>query len=275
MKTLDYCRDLLKNWTERETDQKFIAASEDIASIPWLVKNSQKFLVDGDTISFSDDNWNVRAIDVTKTLRLPFPNIAIEADLAGMYQEFGGGDKATKNIVFARETDNKEEIIITPVMHIPRTGAWIALPEISIPTTYGIQYVEGSSKPLIGWKFVNPIEGMQDVIKHMSIMRVTVLLVLLNVLSCSNIKTEKLPVSPAKRALSSHKKHPYDDYWVLTIDTTKSRSNSQTTGTGRHPREYVKRGHIRRLPSGACTWVNAHVCSKGNGGKITKDYAIK
>jgi hypothetical protein len=95
-----------------------------------------------------------------------------------------------------------------------------------------------------------------------------------NALACRNVQLSPSRFNRPKNATPKGA-IPFDDYHVLTIDAPGKPGVSQAHGgTHRSPREHLRRGHIRRIASGA-VWVNACVVSAGNGGKLFKDYAVR
>jgi hypothetical protein len=101
---------------------------------------------------------------------------------------------------------------------------------------------------------------------------------LVEALSCANVNYVK-----RERAKSKYANRPlmYDEYYELMVETGGGGGsigdNTSVTGTGRHPREHLCRGHIRNQPykGGVIKkiWINAVIKGAGNGGgKITKTY---
>lgn len=111
-----------------------------------------------------------------------------------------------------------------------------------------------------------------------------VLISFLNALACSNVETQQADNPAADRwaKLSPRKQAhqlPPDVYHVLTIKphaTASGNTSEATTGTERKTvREHLRRGHIRRLASGARLWINAAVVMPGSAaGRVTKDYRV-
>lgn len=64
---------------------------------------------------------------------------------------------------------------------------------------------------------------------------------------------------------------PIDDFWVLTIS---SGGSGEGSGGGTSPRMHWRRGHIRRLPSGALTWVRHCMVGRAENGRIEKEYRL-
>lgn len=104
---------------------------------------------------------------------------------------------------------------------------------------------------------------------------IEVLMQFLCALECKNVRISDAPPPPrlqSKRARSGHL--PLISYKVLTLDAESGGGNGRPGG-GTHlsPRAHLRRGHIRRLPSGNI-WVNATVVKGGSNGIVLKDYRM-
>lgn len=108
---------------------------------------------------------------------------------------------------------------------------------------------------------------------------VSALLELCEALSCSNVKHEVMqtfhPNINQRRIRDG--KTPFYETRTLWIDVPGGSKDSgdHQGGTHRSPRQHLRRGHIRRLPTGKKVWVNAAVVGAKESGLIKKDYAIK
>jgi hypothetical protein len=96
---------------------------------------------------------------------------------------------------------------------------------------------------------------------------------LLEALSCSNVRTAKFR---AKNASKRPIKDPYKDhvYNILMVDNIPLGASKEVVSQesdhskeSRHPREHLRRGHIRRLQSGEKVWVQAHIVNPGVCGR--------
>lgn len=108
----------------------------------------------------------------------------------------------------------------------------------------------------------------------LSVLRV---LELCEALSCSNISHEPIEeINPAVNARRVRDgKLPFYETRILVVDTKNPSSTvEKQTGTHQSPRQHLRRGHIRRLPS-ANIWVNSCVVGSSKNGVINKDYFIK
>lgn len=92
-------------------------------------------------------------------------------------------------------------------------------------------------------------------------------------LACKNVhkKEHEPPVKLNEKRIAKGSL-PYDSYYTLEIDGI-DRQGAYQGGTGRSPRQHLRRGHIRRL-STCIVWVNSTVVNPGVPGKIVKDYAV-
>ena len=98
----------------------------------------------------------------------------------------------------------------------------------------------------------------------------------LNLLNCNNIE---LVDNPAPAALNKKRikkgKLPIYEYKTIQIKPGKHYSNQSNGASDRSgPRFHLRRGHIRRLPSGNTTWVRHCAVGDPSRGKIEKDYSI-
>ena len=217
----------------------------------------------------------LRALNDSVPLHLPFPVTVLEylqPPKEGELRPLAGMAHADKIIVVARERDIGEgmsTIVITSLPHYEHDGTWGVLPEVHLPKT---NYLDRAIQKGVGVNFLIPQAPFVQ--RGSFVGELSALLGVINALSCSNVRTEKVPVSSTRRAIKTA--IPFDEYHVLTIETPgKLHAVSGNTHTGRHPREHLRRGHIRCYESGVKTWVNACVVAAGSAGKITKDYAIR
>jgi hypothetical protein len=96
------------------------------------------------------------------------------------------------------------------------------------------------------------------------------------VINCSNVQ---LVDSPEKKWINKQRqrkgKLPLFTYKTLHIKTSK-RVDEKWRGAGTHasPRVHLRRGHIRRLPSGKTVWVQPCVVGDKNRGIVHKDYSV-
>lgn len=95
-------------------------------------------------------------------------------------------------------------------------------------------------------------------------------------LSCKNITTEPLETISASVNARRIKdgKLPFYETKILVLDSKQVAAPSNSQG-GSHasPRQHLRRGHIRRLPSGNI-WVNSCIVGDAIKGVIAKSYEV-
>jgi len=100
---------------------------------------------------------------------------------------------------------------------------------------------------------------------------------LIEALSCANVATEVLEKTDLKKNKKRIKagKLPLYETRVLVVKTPQNIKKCQFGGGGTHasPRQHLRRGHIRRLPSGN-VWVNSCVVGDPRKGRINKSYQV-
>lgn len=264
MKHLNYCRQLVKTCMSvlsvpdipKETRAQ-------LSSVIDLAGTSTKFILPPGGRLF--DDLELRAIDENEPLRLPYKYIALEYENSA--DEVTNGEIfASKRIVFAREREGWIAITIAYFSDCE----WRVMPECSIPPT---GYLDRSllisgrvpAKFLLSDSRI-PASDYADEIGAM--------LCFLNILQCQNVHVERS--DPRKIGKKLKTAIPFDSYHVLTIDTQAGQPETGGgCGLGRHPREHLRRGHIRRISNSRRIWVNATVVNAGIGGRIEKDYRIR
>lgn len=100
---------------------------------------------------------------------------------------------------------------------------------------------------------------------------------LVEALSCRNVTSEPFEnIASSTRKIKSKKGKAalYETRRLVLVQPNEAKGPTTSTGTGRSPRAHLRRGHIRRLPTGNI-WVNA--CAVGDiaNGFLHKDYAVK
>jgi hypothetical protein len=96
-------------------------------------------------------------------------------------------------------------------------------------------------------------------------------------LSCTNVSHEPIEkINPAVNARRVRDgKLPLYETHRLVINAGKQSSISGVSGSSHaSPRQHLRRGHIRRLPSGNI-WVNSCVVGSAELGVVKKEYAIR
>jgi hypothetical protein len=126
---------------------------------------------------------------------------------------------------------------------------------------------------------VNEMErrGFLDVIDE-----VNSLLCFLHALSCTNVlareSQDQKDLDKINRKRLQKGKRPFFTYKILEIVVPIERSSKQEPSGDEKkrnpPRMHLRRGHIRRLPSGKRLWINACVVGNRSKGLIKKDYRV-
>ena len=263
----NFCRQFLKqyepignpNSSLKDLDSIVARANQ---SAFHLATDSHKFLLPhgGRVI----DDSELKALDDTVPLRLPYPSIALE------YFEYTPivADEvvSTKRIIFV--TEYEDMILILPVPFIEKFSQWMPFPEIAISLTGYL----GNPRIVNGRAKINFVKQHESLPDSDYVDELSVLLGFLNALQCTNVHISRSPANKAKAKSALQ----FDDYHVLEIDVPSTSLRAAASGgTHRSPREHLRRGHIRRLETGRKIWVNAAVIGAGKGaGKITKDYRV-
>lgn len=255
---MNYCRQLIRHFDANGHKSK----PEGLCSL-WA-RGAIKFQLPEGGMTIDDPD--LRGIDESLPLRLPFKSIALE------YVQYGDAKSSTtKHIIFAQQDEKNERIYIHDVMDIGGSGWAVHDIEFYIPTE---GYLDRSEKGYMGYPALRLHDrdfGWLPNDSNYGCQRV--LFAFLNALSCSNAHIETVkPRSEGKKIKSAL---PFDTYHYLTIDVHhESKCGSGlVVGNHRSPREHIRRGHIRRL-NNRKIWVNATVVAAGSKGVITKDYRM-
>jgi len=230
----------------------------------------EKFVMpDGGEI-FDEAIKPVALLDCPEKYNLPFESIVIEYFMPQSGKSDGfewiAPEISKKRIILARDVGDM--IAMSSVWHAERLnvwecGAWLAFKK---------------SDPDFGWypvvdkwnDYLGNRKTKQEMVYDIAI-EGAILLQLLAALSCKNIHCGP-PVKDTKKI--KRNALPFDSYRRLIIGSRNSGStNVDALGGGRHPREHLRRGHIRRLQN-SNIWINSTVVNPGVGGKVTKDYVL-
>lgn len=223
-----------------------------------LIQASHKFCLPPGGVFLMDPE--LRALDDSEPLRLPYDFVALEYAVPGIYP--------SRRIVILRSIAGYIEGDC--IAYFDNNGGWMPDSSFSIPTT---NYLDRSQKNIDGGPAVLASATPDDeTFRHRELL---VPLHFLNALSCSNVHVAKS--EPKKAGKKVKAALPFDTYHVLTIDVPgRAGERGGPTGPHRAPREHLRRGHIRRLADGRRIWVNATVVAAGRGaGVVKKDYALR
>ena len=96
--------------------------------------------------------------------------------------------------------------------------------------------------------------------------------------SCGNVKPVKLaePSEQQRKAAERRGNPPFDTYWTLDCSLDGPADAKKITNGGHHgsPRLHVRRGHVRRLPTGKMTWVRQSLVGNPERGIADKEYRL-
>lgn len=283
MQHLNYSRQLVKHCMDMLSIPSYNPEVRAlVSSVVDLHGTSTKFILpDGGRLY---DDRELRALDESVTLRLPYPYLCLEYHSNGreraMDEPIGlvngvpqyereGAVSAPKRVVYARERGGY--IVVTVAFWTRHDGVWRVLPECAIPATGYIDRgsVSISGRPSIKVAFKDPRVPISDYMDEIG-----ALMCFLNVLQCSNVHVERSKPKNAGKKIKAAL--PFDTYHILTIDVPNKAGDGAAIGGHRSPREHLRRGHIRRLADGRRIWVNATVVAAGRGaGVVTKDYSVR
>jgi len=228
----------------------------------------EKFIMPDGGLIF-DYGITLSLLDSVEKYNLPFTNIVIEYFMPFKEKQMReiAPEISTKRIILARDLGDK--IAMSSVWYVDRVHIW----------EFGAWLAFDKTDPNKGWYPV--VDAWNDyLMKHKTVEEVVydisiegcVLLQLLGALSCKNIS-----VGSSKKDDKKNKKNaiPFDSYRRLVIG--KSISHNMNAANvqeeKRHPREHLRRGHIRRLIGGNI-WVNSTIVNLGVGGKLNKTYEL-
>lgn len=286
---------------------EYAAASSFFAGI---VEDAQHFVMPDNGELFDD---NLRGI-ASMQIRLPFKSLTVEYYVRDFCGDSTRNVEARKRVILACETglDNpisfmgemlgrargiltdecpKGIVVTAAYCH---DGAWVldsgmwVLPE-AWDNDCGVGdkvRFNGSSVCCGTWQALLP-RGIDYAhnrhphltdteIMHDITTEIGVLLEFLEAMSCSNVGTtvhQEAAKNNEKRVRQG--KVPVWETKILTVEVPRTAGRGVSQG-GSHasPKQHLRRGHIRRLPSGNI-WVNSCVVGSPENGNVEKIYALK
>lgn len=252
---LNLCRQMRKQAMNRQfADSRTQRAA---MSNAMYAAHCEKFILPIDGCVFDDPRFT--AIEDESDIRkLPFPSIALEF-------ETNPNASASAMIIFASQDKDYPGILFSISARLRSNGVWCPFPVACINS---IKTSSAGRTTSLSY----PDDAEPDEIEAYNA-AITVIFGFINVVSCSNVRSEKIE---AKQGAKIKGALPFDDYHVLSIGKMLDgrdpvRGPAHDT---RSPREHLRRGHIRRYASGLKIWINSMVVNAGTVGKIKKDYAI-
>ncbi len=217
----------------------------DLAYIVNTVKSAQKFFA-GD---IADLSW----VEKPKGLdgfRMPFKKMVLES-------RFGldGGGWA---VIFAEETSETSWLVGAASRN---DGVW----SVSVPMNFYIK--DGAfrcSEPLSKEQMESNSGALQF------------LMIACSAMACKNVRAIRPPLTRKPVSTKSRKgRQSLFSHKVLVVDVPGSKGEGQLAGgTHASPRLHLRRGHVRRLPSGESVWVQPCVVGDKSKGMVTKDYVL-
>lgn len=219
-------------------------------------RSAVKYLLPANGIALEDANH--RALTDGVVLTLPHELIALE------FPVDEPGSNCSKAITIVQQTPT--DLLIRPLGFI-KGGRWTAHEAMRLDRADPLGRDPDTGAP--SFVFCSPPQGVQT----FSLGIVRIVFHFLNALACLNVATVRLPRKNDGKVKASI---PFDEYHVLTLrNGSRHFAPGAPLGAERSgPREHVRRGHIRRLDSGA-VWVNSTVVATGRGrAAVHKDYAM-
>lgn len=225
-----------------------------------------------------DNDRDLKAIDETMELNLPFSNMAIEYEAHIEYKGEEGKTVVEKRIIIAQQ--HEKLITITPIFFDTKLRVWLAYPTVGVSrNNYMKRHPENAKvgKPTmsLGIKIFPFATDYHD---EYNTAFITVLS-LLNVLQCSNVVVTKTKGKKLTKKQKRKNALPFDSYHALTIVGSGTGANVTNStgqkGSSREKRTHLRRGHIRRLQSGKTVWVTACIINPDKDNFVGKTYNIK
>lgn len=225
-------------------------------------------------------------------IRLPYPIITLEYFVPpDNPRHILGGDRIGKRLIVAAEEITKEIQYIRIFLcgFVGSNNSWMLMPMgFFVNCNWdkfpdGEKQIDGNYMRIRGGTFnvlPDAIKSMPakmvDACTEQTAYEASLVLEFIEALSCTNIEATTFQEANPKNAKRIKQgKLPMYETKVLTLKMTRSESQGSGLG-GSHasPRQHLRRGHIRRLPSGNI-WVNSCVVGSSGKGIIDKTYQIK
>lgn len=269
----------------------------DQKSVQWCarrLKDSVHFVLPDSGLILND---GLKGLDNLK-IELPFPEISLEFLISGGHKcviYASSHDERTQELskYGKRMQDmgaSPEYVLVFSVYTMPAMPAmgrhWCLSPHIH---TFNKEVDFGRRGPcsffVHSWRFLPDFireSGSSDEAllqsERASFHFLRHVLELCEALSCTNVSiaTHQKASTTNERRIKKGKLPIYETK-VLVIDTPQNRAQANPPQGGTHasPRQHLRRGHIRRLPTGRNVWVNSCVVGSGSTGRIDKVYAVR
>lgn len=229
--------------------------------IKGLISNSMKFVLPVDGAFF-----DVGRLPSPAVIRLPYPSIVCEFDATA-------DDGSLSPFVFlAVEEDGGSITGFVAAVHY--LEGWIPIPAYDRFISMDEKHLIHTNRTWWGRAFEeHEKEKMNRIADPLLSKGWTALFSLIEILECSNVRTERVEVPAPLAKKRARRGEPSFTYHVLTIpggsDGHEGRSGSHAS-----PRQHLRRGHIRRLANDRKIWINACVVGSAKNGVVEKDYQV-
>jgi len=287
-----------------QAEFNYTDTNEELVKMAELIKDAVHFALPDNGRFFESDLSSLKDSE----LNLPFPLITLEYFVPVLNEDSKakGHIHVSKRLIIAKELSPEElqgflsssrsfdfdtskgGIYLTTVIsskdlsggYWAPDGIMVLIPKVSDPETGKFSF---RCLPSIrdSWehtwsKLPDPFGEMNENARY----ECYVLAHFIEALLCTNVKSEVLQeASPANAKRIRQGKLPIYETRCLTIalpggDKQPSiRLDADSVMTSNGVRQHLRRGHIRRLPSGKRTWVSSCVVGSASLGVIEKNYA--
>lgn len=224
------------------------------------IRDAQHFVLPDGGVIFDDGLKGLEGMDV----RLPFPVITVSF--------LSDGHKVLL-MAYEQFRDDAVQICVLVAVEIKTDGAWSFMPGVATMVNGTIS--DGG--------FDAGVFDKTGYLSDSKANRATVaigirpILELCEALSCSNVRHE--PVEKINPAVNARRvragKSPIYETRRLVINAGQPTVEGHgAVGAHSSPRQHLRRGHIRRLPT-ANIWVNSCVVGRSENGVVNKDYSVR
>lgn len=215
--------------------------------------------------------------------RLPYENICIEAFFSNekTFEEILPGQiQCERQIILAEQRG--DDIFVSGFAH--HGGRWLMEIASLLVSPRSMQWDPGINRTVFASRIyfpsgcTPPTDEMYSAAQQDAAGAAWTVLSLCIVLATSNLDSvfdSESPPAALNKARKKRGKRPLPPYRCLRIDFhAPSKAAMVESGDRTKPRTHLRRGHIRRLPTGRMTWVRPCLVAVENKGVIEKDYAL-
>lgn len=224
-------------------------------------------------------------------MRLPFPRVALEFTYSPGYF---GNMTAEKNwapsacILFAEQLEDEQQIrgwCVWRHNHMPggSVGWTPSIHGFRFPNEGRIEVASDGGVRMFGMgimiahqKYLAKDDAEEQSFLMDFVDELRVLAHFASVANCENVSPVKVyePSEKLVKRCKERSKPPPDEYYVLDCYFNPAERGGAGTGTHESPRLHLRRGHIRRLPTGKTTWVRQCIVGNPERGTVEKDYRV-